>query len=492
MVSAYSVQISNRNPLVSDSPKPGDLFLKHAHDGSIKTRKQPAMKKLSRLTKIIYGFGDTGFSMTSTIIAAYFPIFLTDVIGIAPAIAAIGLFIGKSWDYINDPLMGYISDRTRTRWGRRRPFLLFGALPYGLIFAFLWWKPPLESQTALLVFFTFMYVLYDAVVTFVSMPYFALTPELTEDYDERTELTGYRMFFSILGGLISFVVPMMIIGQMSPSNAGNVFRMGLIFGAASALPLFFVFFGTKEKPYFTKLERPKLFASFKSALKNRPFVFSAVIYLFTWTSMHIIEANLLFYIKYVVQRESLSEVIMAAIFITAIVSLPFWNWLSKKLNKRMAYIYGIAFWAVVQILLITVNASSSLVYLLSLCILAGMGVGAAHVLPWAMIPDAIELDELETGKRHEGIFYSLVTLMSKTANSIAVPLALAILDFSGYIPNAAVQPASTLTGIRIVVGPIPAALLVGGIIFAIFYPLSRDEHHNVVKKLTLRRQIQDK
>ena len=446
------------------------------------------MKKLSRLTKIIYGFGDIGFSMTSTIIAAYFPIFLTDVVGIAPAIAAIGLFIGKSWDYINDPLVGYLSDRTRTRWGRRRPFLLFGALPFGLAFAFLWWRPPFETQTALVVFYTFMFVLFDAASTFVGMPYFALTPELTEDYDERTELTGYRMFFSILGGLISFVVPMMIIGSMSPENADNVFRMGLIFGAASFIPLYLVFLGTKEKPYFKKLERPKLLASLKSAVKNRPFVFSAVIYLFTWTSMHIIEANLLFYIKYVVQREGLTEIIMGTIFVTAILSLPLWDWISKKFNKRLAYIYGIAFWAVVQILLITVTASTSVAVLLALCFLAGIGVGAAHVLPWAMIPDAIEVDELETGKRHEGMFYSLVTLASKTTNSIAVPLALAVLDFSGYIPNAAVQPASTLAGIRWVVGPIPALLLVGGIIFAIFYPLSRDEHHDVVQELEIRRQ----
>jgi len=446
------------------------------------------MKKLPTLTKIIYGFGDIGFSMTGTIIAAYFPIFLTDIVGITPAVAAIALFIGKSWDYINDPLIGHISDRTRTRWGRRRPFLLFGALPYGLIFAFLWWKPPLESQLALVIFYTLMFVLYDAAGTFVSMPYFSLTPELTEDYDERTSLTGYRMFFSIVGGLISFVVPMMIIGKMSPENAGNVFRMGLIFGLASAIPLYFVFFGTREKPIFKRMERPKLWESFKAALQNRPFVFSAIIYLFTWTSMHVIEANLLFYIKYVVQRENMSEVIMAAIFVTAIISLPLWNWMSNKFNKRLAYIYGIAFWAVVQMLLITVTASSSLAYLLSLCVLAGLGVGAAHVLPWAMIPDAIEVDELKTGERHEGMFYSLVTLLGKVTNSIAVPLALAVLDFSGYIPNADVQPASTLTGIRLVVGPIPAALLVGGIVFAIFYPLSRDEHHQVVHELETKRQ----
>lgn len=446
------------------------------------------MKKLSRLTKFVYGAGDIGFSMTSTIIGAYFAIFLTDVVGVTPAIVAIALFIGKSWDYINDPLIGYLSDRTRTRWGRRRPFLLFGAIPFALAFMFLWWKPPFEGHTALVVYYTVMFIIYDASNTFVSMPYFALTPELTEDYDERTELTGYRMFFSIVGGLISFVVPMMIIGKMSPANANNVFTMGIIFGIASAVPLLLVFFGTREKAYFANLERPKLFTSLKAALKNRPFVFSAVIYLFTWSSMGILEANLLFYIKYVVQRENMSEIIMGTIFVVAMISLPLWDWISKKFNKRQAYIYGIAFWAVVQILLITVNAGTSFVYLMFLCVLAGIGVGAAHVLPWAMIPDAIEVDELETGERHEGIFYSLVTLMGKVANSIAVPLSLAVLDFSGYIPNALNQPQSTLTGIRMVVGPIPALLLLGGIIFAIFYPLSREEHHQVVNKLENRRK----
>ncbi len=142
--------------------------------------------RLNRRTKLIYGFGDTGFSLTTTIIAAYFAIFLTDVVGISPGVAAIAIFVGRSWDYINDPLIGHISDRTRSRWGRRRPFLLFGALPFALAFLLLWLRPPFESQTLLAVYYAIAYVLFDSAATFVYMPYYALTPELTSNYDERT------------------------------------------------------------------------------------------------------------------------------------------------------------------------------------------------------------------------------------------------------------------------------------------------------------------
>jgi len=448
--------------------------------------------KLTRIQKIIYGIGDIGFSLTGTIIGAYFAIFLTDVVGINPAIAAAAIFIGRTWDYVNDPIFGHLSDRTRTRWGRRRPFLLFGALPYAIAFALMWWHPPLQTDKSLAIYYAIIYVFYDAAATFVYMPYYALTPELTSDYDERTSLTSTRMFFSILGGLIAFTVPMMIIGVLSPGNAQRVLLMGITFAIVSAIPLLIVFFNTRERPEFIQQEQPSLRQSFRAAWGNKPFIFGMFIFLFTWVSFDILTTILLFFIKYALRQEANSDLIMGIIFITAICALPVWNYASRRLNKRLAYIIGIAFWAVVQLVLVTIQPSSSFGLILFLCVLAGIGVGAAHILPWSIIPDAIEYGEMKTGERHEGMFYSLITLSQKVASSIAIPLALLVLSATGYVPNRAEQPASAILGIRILAGPIPAALLCLGILFAALYPLGRESYTQIAKELENRRTSRSK
>jgi glycoside/pentoside/hexuronide:cation symporter, GPH family len=186
-------------------------------------------------------------------------------------------------------------------------------------------------------------------------------------------------------------------------------------------------------------------------------------------------------------RETYSDLIMATIFVTAIFALPFWNYIAQRWDKRLAYISGISFWAVVQIVLISVNPATPLPFLLMLCFLAGIGVAAAHVIPWAIVPDAIEWGELQTGQRHEGLFYSLITLSHKFASSLAIPLILLVLEWSGYVPNAAIQPISAQWGIRIAVGPIPALLLVTGLFLAYKYPLNRANYAALTRELELRR-----
>jgi GPH family glycoside/pentoside/hexuronide:cation symporter len=284
----------------------------------------------------------------------------------------------------------------------------------------------------------------------------------------------------------------MIVDGFRPEHAGRVLLMGFSFAIVSAIPLLLVFFGTRERTEFMQQEQPSLRQSVRAVRGNRPFFFGLGIYLFTWVSFSILQVMLLYFIKYVVRREAQSDLIMATIFVVAIIALPFWERVSQRLNKRLAYIIGISFWAVVQLFLVSLNPSSSLALLLFMCVLAGIGVGAAHILPWSIMPDAIEWGEWHTGERHEGVFYSLITLLQKIASSIAVPLALLMLDFTGYVPNSAQQPASVVTGIRVLAGPIPAAMLCLGILFASLYPLGRENYNQLARDLEARRMANSK
>jgi glycoside/pentoside/hexuronide:cation symporter, GPH family len=449
-------------------------------------------EKLSTRIKWIYGSGDLGFSLTNTILSVYFALFLTDVVGVKPSIAAIAIFIGSTWDYVNDPIVGYISDRTRSRWGRRRPFLLFGALPFAATFLLLWWKPPFVSPVALGVYYSIAFAVYDTAATFVYMPYFALTPELSGDYDERTGLTSTRMFFSILGSLIAFTLPLWVVDGFHPEHANRVLMMGAIFGFFSALPLFLVFLNTRERPEFMNKEQALgVKDSIKATWQNRPFVFGLIMFMFNGVTMSIIQVILLYYIKYVVEREAQSDTIMATIFVVAMLTLPLWVWVSKRLNKRWAYISGVSFLAVILIVLATLTPATGFVFIMVLCVLAGIGVSAMHVMPWAILPDAIEYGEWKTGERQEGMFYSLITLAQKVATSIAVPAALLVLEATGYIPNSATQPASAITGIRLVAGLIPAFTISMGILFTILYPLGRDDFKKISLELESRRKAKE-
>jgi GPH family glycoside/pentoside/hexuronide:cation symporter len=447
------------------------------------------MGGLKRTTKVLYGAGDGGFSLILTALGAYFAVFLTDVVGLTPSTAAMAIFLGRAWDCVNDPLLGHLTDRTRSRWGRRRPYLLFGTLPMAATYVMLWWRPPLGSQIALAAYYSVAYLLFDTAATLVYMPYFALTPELTSDYDERTSLTSWRMFFSILGSLIAFPVPLAVAGSFRPENAPRIFAVGAGFALVCIGGLLLAFLGTRERADFQAAAPPGFRASAGAALRNKPFLFGLAIYLFTWLSVDIVQAVLIYYVKYAVQREAQSDILIGLIFLSAIPSLPLWNRLARAWDKRYAYVAGIAFWAVVQVVLtLGVGPSTGMGLLVCLCVLAGVGVGAAHVLPWSILPDAVEWDEWSTGERHEGMFYSLVTLAQKAASATAVPLVLLALDASGYRPASAEQTGDVVRAIRIVAGPVPAVLLCLGIASALLYPLSRESYGRIARELETRRK----
>ncbi len=445
------------------------------------------VNRLSRRTKLMYGAGDFGFAMTDNMVALLVAVFLTDVVGLRPYLAAAAVFVGRSWDYINDPIFGHLSDRVRTRWGRRRPFLLLGVIPYALTFALLWWRPPIASEIGLVIYYAVAYALYDSAVTMAMMPYYALTPELTDDYDERTSLTSYRMVFSILGTFTAFVLPLALIGSMRPENLPRITSVALLIGVMGALPLLITFFGTRERPETQTQDRPSLRESLQAARGNRPFLITMGLFLFTFTGLEIIASLMIYFLKYRMNLEEQSDLVFALMFLVALLSFPFWNWVSRRWDKRRAYILGMFYMAVVMLLTVLIRPAWGLPAVLVAAGLVGIGFGCIQVLPWAIIPDAVEYDELASGKRHEGIFYSLVTLFRKVSVSLTIPLTLVVLGWTGYVANAESQPASAMLGIVLLVGVLPGVLFLLGALFARRLPITRQDFARVRAELARRR-----
>ena len=428
---------------------------------------------LSTRAKLMYGVGDAGINLADTMVGLLFAIFLTDVVGLRPGLAALVIFIGRTSDYVNDPLIGYLSDRTRSRWGRRRPFILFGMLPFALAYMLLWWIPPFATQTGLAIYYGVAFILYDTLATILYMPYFALTPGLTFDYGESTSVTAHRMVFSTIGELVAFIVLLAIIGTVNRESAWRGMTVGAGCRVLRNRPVAAGFFGTREKTEYQEQKQPSLKESMMAAVKNKPFLYAAGIFLLVLTALDITQATLLYFLKYHMHLEENYDLVFGLLFVAALVSFPFWNWVASRWDKKKAVIVGMLFLSTAITGMGIMQPAWGLPIVLVFSALVGIGLGAIQVLTWAMIPDAVEWDELQTGQRHEGMFYSLVQTLRKVGSSLSLPFVLLMLEWTGYVANESTQPRSTILGIQALIGPIPAVFLVVGIFLAARYPLTR-------------------
>lgn len=429
--------------------------------------------------KLSFGAGDLGGSMAATIVGLFYLYYLTDVVKLRPALAGAAILIGKVWDAVSDPLVGYLSDKTVSRWGRRRVYLLFGAMPFGLTFFMLWMVPRGWSETEVFIYSTAAFILHMTAFTIVQVPYQTLTAEMTTDYDQRTSLTAYRMAFSIIGGLLAAIVPWIIINGY-PSRAVGFVAMGGCFGIAIGLAPLFPFFGCREmeqqcQAFFSLIKGIKL------VWENRPFRLVLLMFLVTWTAINLLQVIFIYYLQYWLGMEEQFETIFGLIFVVAIVFLPLWVYLSSRWGKRKAYIAGVSFLGLVLLFLIFLQPGmTAMVYVLAF--FAGIGLSAAHVMPHSIIPDCIEYDQLLTGQRREGLYYGFTTFLQKVATASAIGLSGLVLEKMGYVANG-VQSAKVLWTIRSLLGPVPCLLFVIGIISIYYYPVDREEHRALTLKV---------
>ncbi|HJR81037.1 MAG TPA: MFS transporter [Anaerolineales bacterium] len=468
---------------------------------------EPSKMQLTFWTKFLYGSGDWGFSSMGMMRSIFYAIYLTDVVGLEPRLASFGALVGIVWDGINDPVIGLLSDRIRTRWGRRRPFLLWFAIPFGLSFITLWSAPDWESQTALLIYVTLSFMLADTLQTLVGVPFLSLTPELTSDYDERTALTSFRSFFQLAGALTVVLAAPAIVDMVlarGGSQQQGFMLVGTIFGGIGAIPLLLIGLFIRERSKPEQTESLPFRETLQAAWQNIPFRYAVGIHMLNWSAVDMVAVTFPYFLLYWVAGGDLlasislfgfdlayESAFFGTLMAVCILFIPFWLWLARWRNKREAYMLGMAFWVIVELMVFTIRPGDTN-SLLIIAALAGVGVSAAYTLPDSLFADVIEWDELRTRRRQEGIFYGIRTLIRKLTGALVIFITLQFLGWSGYVspPIGTLQFTQTdaaLRTIRLLVSPFGAAILCGTILLAWLFPLSREKYIRIQKLLEQRR-----
>jgi GPH family glycoside/pentoside/hexuronide:cation symporter len=466
----------------------------------------PGPARLPRRIKWLYGSGDWSLASFNTLRQIFYAIFLTDVVGLDARLASLAALIGILWDALNDPIIGTASDRLHTRLGRRRPFLLIFGVPFGRSFLLQWWVPPWSSQIALMISVGLAFMVCDTLQTLIAVPYASLTPELTSDYDERTSLTGHRMFFNLCASLVTAVAAPILIDAGGADQQRGYLLMATIFGGLAMLPPLLIGLLIRERPLAAPDGRDAgapLAATLRLIWRNVPFRFATLLYLFNWVTFDLVALMLPFFLVYWVAGGevqaavslggaplALESAVLGAMLVTSVVALPLWIWLANRLSKQRAYVAAMALWAAVQVALYLVQPGQ-VGLVIGLAVLAGIAVAAAHVLPDAIFPDVIDWDEVRTHRRREGTYYGIKNFARKLTGAIAIFVALQTLGWSGYQAPAAglgrlTQSQATLTVIRLLMGPLPALLIGAAAITTLAYPLTRERHRRIQRVLERR------
>lgn len=447
------------------------------------------MNTLSRRFKLLFGLGDLTVSMPLAILAFYQLFFLINVAGLRPAWAGTAILIGRMWDGINDPIFGTISDRLSSPKGRRRVLLYYAAVPMGISFILLMIVPPF-GELGLLIYYSLAIIAFDTIFTMINVGHNALTAACTSDYDEQSSLNGYRMVYQIVGSLFGVILAL-VIAEIIPDQRTYYAVLGLIIGLLSILPILVVYRITEPFKSNAKIEEelPPLEA-IKMTVNNRPFLMLMGLYLFSWTTAVLIGSTLIFYANYYLRVPDQANYFIVVSQTSGIVFMPLMVWVATKVGKRKAFIGGCVWWILVTVgIAFAGQDQATFVYILA--VLGGPGIATAYFLPWAMIPDVVAVDQLKTGLRREGSFYSFAAFFQKLGTGLVAWVFGLALGAAGYItPENAndlpVQPESAIQAIRLAMGAVPTVLLVLAIICAYFYPITRQSHEDVQRQLDAR------
>ena len=458
---------------------------------------QPSLTKspsegLPLRVKIGFGVCDLGGNLFFTVMGFYLLYFLTDTVGLPAHLSGIALMIGKIWDAVTDPVVGDLSDRTRSPWGRRKPWITMGAflLFGGMLFLFR--KPSWNTSGALFVWATVAYCLVNTAYTFVSIPYGALTPELTSDYHEQSRLNGYRQVFAIMGTFLGAGIVLPLV-KLSRDPVQGWFLTGGVLGSIMLVSaLLTVILVGKEKVVDDqggpnrKGELPGKGGFFKQIgelLHQRTFLLVLIPWTLHISGVTLLQNAMVYYFEYIYRDKGAFQIALMILLSFALLCIPLWIRISRRAGKREVYNLGMLIFAATVIAFFFFGHRVGIKGAYILMIPAGIGFSVQYAMPFAILPDVVEWDLAEHGKRREGIYYGLWTFASKVGQSIAFLLSGWALEVFGYIPLESHQSPQALLGIRLLAGIFPAILFLLGITIHRKYPLDQATYRQIEAKI---------
>jgi len=406
------------------------------------------------------------------------------------------MLVGKlTWDLINDGLFGYLCDKTKSRWGRRRPYLMFCSVPLALSFWLMFSLP--EGLGPLPAFFGILLtaMLFDTFHTLVSTSYYAMTAELTTDYDERTSIATFRMIFNVIGYIFGAAITTVIAGLLQKylkmSLRGAWSMVGLFFGVLAAASTMIVGFSNKFKSVVNDepVKTPALKALF-STLKNKSFVSFLIISGIMSVAFTLVTTILPYFIIYPMGMEDSLSLIMILLLGTLGLFLVPCKAVADRIGKGKTYALGIGI-ASVALLAASFLPASVATAVYAVAIIAGIGFSSQWICPHSMLPDVVEYDELLSGQRREGLHYGMWGMVCKVTSALAMAISGWGLELFGYVEDADVQSGPAMLGIRILFSALPVLLLALCIPLLIKYPITKESHARLLKELEKRKEGAD-
>lgn len=435
--------------------------------------------------KIIYGFGDHSINVALVALTMIFPFYLTDVVGMRIGWAGLVPLVGRTVDALTDVWMGRISDRTTWKAGRRRPYLLIGAVPFSLSFAAIWSVPSIDNAVLEFAFYVGIYVLLSISMTICAIPYQALLPELTTSYHERTSLATFRSVSSIVGTLVT----LLFFRQIVEALGGNPMAWsmaGVVFGVWIFLPWLPIWWVTYERPGKATESTVEAGKYFRLLIKNQSFRWLIALFTLGRIAIDLPMALFLYYFTYVISRPDDFEPVMGAFLIAVVVAMPLWLRFSRGRDKKTTYVYGCVGWIFGLLVLFVNQPEWPFAITLLSTILAGIGYSAADMIPWSMVADVADEDEILSGERREGLYVGVFTFLRKLSGAVGVALAFAALDLVGFKPGVQNSDA-VLWVLRSATALVPVLFVIASAWAARKYPLGRLRHREVLDELERRR-----